>query len=470
MKRFAIVFLFLALFPFLAHAESNRWSQLERKILSLMKDGEVPGLSIAVIENSKVTFHAAYGVKNVETGENVDETTIFEAASLSKPVVAYAAIKLVESGRLNLDEPLAHYLPEPYIDGDQRISLITARSVLKHSTGFPNWRPEGQPLKIFFNPDSRFSYSGEGFVYLQKAIEQITGKPLNTFLSESVFEPLGMRNSSYVWKPEYEKRKAAGHDSTGNVKTIRKPVEANAAASLHTTAMDYAQFVIAILGSSGAFQEMLKPQIRVLEGCKECLDVSPDKNFSDSIFWSLGWALEKRDGRFSFWHWGDNNGEFHAFVSASPHQKHGIVILTNSGNGLSILPELDAEIFDENQPAFAWIGIEPYNSPLKNFYKNILVEGKQAIARADWKQFNESQLNRLGYWLMGRKKMQEAIAIFHRNVERFPDSWNAYDSLAESYLVLGDRESSARYYQKSLDLNPNNTNAVEKLKSITASN
>ena len=108
-----------------------------------MKDGYVPGLSIAVIRNGKLAWNHGFGVKNAETKEPVTEDIVFEAASLSKPVFAYAVLKLVDSGKLELDTPLVKYLNRPYIENDDRVNLITARRVLTHTTGFPNWRPRG---------------------------------------------------------------------------------------------------------------------------------------------------------------------------------------------------------------------------------------------------------------------------------------------------------------------------------------
>jgi hypothetical protein len=173
--------------------------QLERDVPELMKKSNVPGVSIALIQRGKAIWVHGFGVKEAGTSQPVTGETVFEAASLSKPVFAYGVLKLVDQGELELDVPLTTYLPKPYIPGDQRLTKITARIVLSHRTGFPNWR-DGDSLPLYFTPGERFSYSGEGYIYLQRVVEQITGKPLNTFLTETVFEPLGMSRSSYVWR------------------------------------------------------------------------------------------------------------------------------------------------------------------------------------------------------------------------------------------------------------------------------
>src|SRR5205085_228501 len=124
---------------------------------------------------------AAYAETGLLTKEPVNTETIFEAASLSKPVSAYAALKLCDKGLLKLDEPLSNYLPEPYIADDPRIKLVTMRHVLTHTPGFPNWR-RNATLNFINNPGEKFSYSGEGFVYLQAVVEHITRQPLQEYI------------------------------------------------------------------------------------------------------------------------------------------------------------------------------------------------------------------------------------------------------------------------------------------------
>src|SRR4029078_5780516 len=127
----------------------------------------------------------------------VTESTRFEAASLSKPVTAYVALQLVDAGRLALDAPLTKYMTYPDPPDDPRAKTMTARHVLSHTTGFANWRRR-DPLKLFFAPGERFSYPGEGSVYLRRVIETITGATLEAAAKGMVFEPLGMTRSTFV--------------------------------------------------------------------------------------------------------------------------------------------------------------------------------------------------------------------------------------------------------------------------------
>lgn len=184
--------------------------------------------------------------------------TIFEAASLSKPVFSYAVMKLVEKGKLDLDKPLIKYISKEYLEKtflgtkveDKRIFKITARMCLSHTPGFPNWRGRGK-LKIINEPGKKFSYSGEGFGYLQRVVEKITGLGLNEYMKREVFIPLRMKNSFYVWIKKYDKLTAYPHGVMGKAEKKRKAKRGHAAASLHTTASDYAKYIIAFMNNKG---------------------------------------------------------------------------------------------------------------------------------------------------------------------------------------------------------------------------
>lgn len=326
---------------------------LERTVPELLRKYSVPGMSLALIRDGKVYWVKSFGVKDGKVPVTSDTT--FEAASLSKVTFAYAVLKLADQGKLNLDAPLEHYLGAPYIEGDARINKITARMVLTHRTGFPNWRPQ-EGLTIHFEPGDHFSYSGEGFVFLAKAIERITGQSLNDFMQQMVFTPLRMTSSSYVWRPDYDARTAIGHDKDGKAQEKWKPDEANPASSLQTTALDYARFMTTLLDGSGLKPDTLKlmetPQTPVEKNCHvNCFDVAP---LSTSVFWGLGVGLEKTSAGLAFWQWGDN-GAFKAYMVGLPEHKSGLVMLTNSENGLSLADALVKAALGSDQPSLEWL-------------------------------------------------------------------------------------------------------------------
>jgi CubicO group peptidase (beta-lactamase class C family) len=449
-------------------------AQLQKDIPALMEKAVVPGLSIAVIRGGETVWTGNFGVRSEDTKQPVTSLTCFNVGSLSKPVFAYGVLKLVDAGKLKLDEPLAPYLPKEFTASDPRFNQITARLVLSHRTGFPNWPGDGKPLAIHFTPGERFSYSGAGMVFLQKAVEKITGKMLNDYMQEAVFAPLGMKHSSYVWNQSYEV--AIGHGIAGTPVDLWKADEANAAASLETTAEDYAIFLDAVLQGKGLHADTLRdmeaPQIAVDPACSNCVEGTPSGKLSTSIFWGLGFGIEQTAEGESLWHWGDN-GVFKAFFVVRPATKSGVVYVTNSENGLSISRQILVETLGGEQPAFDWLKYDNYDSPGLTFTRTAVQKGAAAALDQFSRELasgaiSESTVNTTGYSLMGNKKIGDAIQVFRKNVELHPDSWNAYDSLGEAYMNNGEKELAVKNYRKSVELKPTNENGVAALKKLGA--
>ncbi|MEI9894181.1 MAG: serine hydrolase domain-containing protein [Chthoniobacter sp.] len=194
---------------------------LDDLVPRLMIAWNVPGVSAVGIREGSIAWRRQYGVKTFGQPAPVDENTVFEACSMSKPVFAYAALKLVEEGKLDLDTPLVQYLGHPYIENEPLHQKITTRMVLDHTSGLPNWRPggrnSGQPLVVHFEPGTKFQYSGEGIWFLQRTVEKITGVPLKDWMKSRLLDPLGMTSSSYTWEKKFEATAAAGHDKAGQV-------------------------------------------------------------------------------------------------------------------------------------------------------------------------------------------------------------------------------------------------------------
>jgi CubicO group peptidase (beta-lactamase class C family) len=261
---------------------------------------------MGVIRNRGIESLTPTGVRNARDGAPIDQQTIFDAASLSKPVFAFAVLQLIDAGALTLDTPLARHVPD-YVRDDRRADAITVRHVLSHSSGLPNWRTVDLPLKTYFPPGERFSYSGEGFVWLQRVVEAITGGPIDVLLHRLAFEPLGMRQSNFVWQFTFDANYADPHDAALVPDLKKKPATANTAASLQTTARDYARFLQAVLSGAQLKPETahlwLSPQVTLRRRCVQCL--TSDMPESDTqVASGLGWGLEPQSG--TFFQWGDN--------------------------------------------------------------------------------------------------------------------------------------------------------------------
>lgn len=432
-----------------------RIAWMEREVPRLLAEGEVPGVAVALVEDGRVAWTRGFGVADAARGTPVTERTVFEAASLSKPVTAYLALRLADEGRLDLDAPLSRYLPEPYVADDARLAQVTARRVLTHTTGFPNWRG-GDPLRIHFAPGERFSYSGEGFVYLQTALERITGEPLEPLARRLVFDPLGMTGSSFVWQDRYDTLKAYAHDETGAVSGRRRTTTANAAATLETTAADYARFVAAVLAGTGlraeTHREMLRAQVHPDLACAVCVGRRPAGVPSRTVAWGMGIGLFlDAGGDTLLWHWGDN-GDAKAYVAAHPAARRGVVILANGANGLSIAPELAAHALGMEAPGLAWLDYERYDAPGRVLLRR-MVAGDTAALRPDAADaLGEAEVSRLGRRLLARGRTAEAAQVLRRGVERFPASMDAHAGLADALVARGDTAGAVAALERAIEL------------------
>jgi len=338
--------------------------KLYGQISALMQKEFVPGLSLTLIRDAKIFWNGVFGVQSNKSQEPVTENTLFEAASLSKPVFAYAALKLCESGALDLDAPLADYLSDPYIPDEPRLKLITMRHVLCHTTGFPNWRPKGKALKIFFTPGERFSYSGEGFMYLQAVVGHMLEQDPAEFLSSNLLRPLGMNNSHFVLKALNGLPIAVGHDEKGEEKEKHLWKEMYAAASLHCSAIDFGKFMCAVMRplpedpahlSLELTREMLTPQVQVNNSAPWDKDwPKAEIQTNDLVSWGLGWGIQHTSQGDAIWHWGDN-GNYRAFAVGYPEEGDGIVVLTNGKNGQSVINHILLDIVGGEYPGLDWL-------------------------------------------------------------------------------------------------------------------
>lgn len=332
---------------------SNRINKLSTQIPLLMNEYHIPGLALAIATGDKITT-LEFGVKNSISCEPIVASTVFEGASLSKPVIAYAALKLCEQGSLSLDQPLASYLGDFELPDDPRVSSVTLRQVLSHTSGFPTMNlKKGDSLKLEFEPGLQFGYSGESFRYLGRVIEKISGTSLSIYMQEHVFRPLIMNDSSFIWEDKYETMSASPHDRKGQPTDKWKPIQAVASFSLHTTPSDFAKFMIAIC----QFPEMLEVNSKI----------------NDSLGWSLGWGIETTPEGIGFWHSGDN-GTFQCF--AFQRKEKGFVLMCNSANGFKICEAVLSNVIGGHHPLIEW---EQFNTRddesidddfLANWWKN----------------------------------------------------------------------------------------------------
>ena len=446
-------------------ADSGR--ALRQRLPALMDSAQIPGLALALMQDGKLLWSGGFGARDDQGGRVSPNRTVFEAASLSKPIVAYAALKLVDAGQLDLDRPLIDYTPYPDFRGDPRGQLVTAKMVLAHTSGLQNERTGSDSLRFSFAPGTRFQYSGEGYVFLGKAIEAVTHQSLADAIKALVFQPLGMTRSSFVWETQFNDDNAIGHGRFGEARKRTRPLVARAPSSVQTTAVDYARFLSAVqtgVGlSPGTWQLMRTPAISVAPG----------------VGWGLGWAVEGDSSDYALAHHGDNSDSgFTAFTLLNIQRQCGLVYFANSANGLSIVREVAATI-PGSHPGLALLNYERYDAPaalararLASKLRTGGIDGALAeyrrIQTATPEAAPEKLLNDFGYFLLSQARNKDAIRAFRENIAAYPTSANVYDSMGDAYLADGHPTAARDAYRRATELDSTNSRARQLSDSLNA--
>ncbi len=451
-------------------------------LTDLMKALNVPGLSLAIIENYKIVDAKAYGV--IETGSTtpVTTTTLFQAGSISKPVAATAALYLVEHGQLSLDEDINRKLKTWKLPENDftKTEKVTLRRLMSHTAGttvhgFPGYdvdalkpsivqvldgeRPANtEPVRVDTVPGTKWRYSGGGVTIEQLLITEVAGKPFPAQMRETVLDKIGMSNSSY----EQPLPAARAAMTAGGAYADGKPVHGKwhvypemAAAGLWTTPTDLAKFAIEIalskqgkanhILSQNMTQQMLTPVMNEV---------------------GLGLFLEK-DNPGQFGHNGADEG-FQALLTMNADTGSGIVLMADSDNGISLMTEVLKRVAKE----YSW-NYKMQDDPADQLLLIANLRGTSAaltqydaLKRQDSSKVNEFMLNSLGYRLLYGGKEADGVTVFQKNAQEYPQSSNVYDSLGEAYAKVGQKDLAIQNYEKSLQLNAKNNNAVERLKKL----
>lgn len=299
------------------------------EIENWLKENNIKTLGLGIIEQGKLKKVKVFG--ELKDGITAPYNSIFNVASLTKPITALVALHLADSGKWNLDEPIYNYYTDPDIANDPRSRKLTTRMILSHQTGFPNWRwqTESKKLQFISEPGTKYGYSGEGFEYLRRALEKKFKKSLQKLADELIFKPLKMEDTSYIWNNDTdESRFVIGYDENGKPYETVKNKTANAADDLHTTVEDYGNFMTTILNGANLKQElyleMLSKQIKTKE----------------NKYFGLGFELyDLGNGELAISHGGSDQGT-QCITFMFPKTQQGIIIFTNSTTGYKIFNPL----------------------------------------------------------------------------------------------------------------------------------
>lgn len=455
--------------------------QIDKLISTYAGYGQFNG-SVLVADNGKVIYQKGVGLANMEwTIPNAPDTK-FRLGSITKQFTATLILQLVEQGKIKLDGKLTDYLPDYRKDTGAK---VTIHNLLSHTSGIPSYTSlpgffqnvSRNPYTVDefikkyasgdleFEPGTKFVYDNSGYFLLGAIIEKVTGRPYEQVLKENIFDPVGMKNSGYDHWGTILNKRATGYSRTPRGYQTAPYLDMSipyAAGSLYSTVEDLYLWDQALYGE------------RLLSAKSKELMFKPNLNN-----YGYGFVITKATLAPPtklevpvIQHNGGING-FNTVIVRMTSDKRLIVLLDNAEDGQYL-----------NRITLGVMSIlydQPVDTPKRSIaeaIRNAIAEKGVATAITEYRtlktgptaneyDFDETELNRLGYELLQTKKVTDAIEVFKLNVEMYPQSSNVYDSLGEAYMVHGDKELSIANYKKSLELNPKNTNATAKIAELT---
>jgi CubicO group peptidase (beta-lactamase class C family) len=355
-------------------AAQDRGAAMDAAVTAAMTKTGAKGIAVALVDDGKVSFVRAYGIRNAK-GDPLETATVMYGASITKAVFAYTVMQLVDEGRIDLDKPIADYLPKPLpeygnvdgygnwgdLAGDERWRKITARHVLTHSTGFANFaflEPDGK-LRIHFDPGTRYGYSGEGIVLLQFAIEKGLGLDLGAEMQRRVFDRFGMANTSMIWRPDFAKNLADGWTMEGKPEPHDERGRVRAAGSMDTTITDLAAFAAGFMRGEGisakARAEMLRPQLPITTASQFPTllpEAPPEKRFA-GVSAGLGVVTFRGPQGLGFWKGGHNDSTGNMWVCLE-RGRRCVVLLSNDVRAEAGYPDIVRTALGETGMPWRW--------------------------------------------------------------------------------------------------------------------
>ena len=474
-KLSSVFFIIIFVFQFIVYPSQilaqDKASKIDEYMTKIFENRQFNG-SVLVAENGKVIYKKGFGYANMDWKIPNEPDTKFRIGSITKQFVAMQIMQLVEEGKIKLDGKLIDYLPEYRKDTGEKITihhLLTHTSGIPSYTGLPRFWSDStrNPYEIDymvkhfhsgdleFEPGTDYKYNNTGYFLLGVIIEKVTGKSYKENLLERIIKPQNMKNSGVERNVEILENKANGY-YTQLTGYVNEPyfymVNAFGAGDMYSTVEDL------YLWDQALYTERL-----LTEKYKKIMFTPFLKNYA------YGWSVfkvalgESTDSVRVISHSGGING-FNTRIFRLVKDKHLIVLLNNTGsiNHLEMCKMITNILYDKTYKV-------PKISLVQTLGKIVLKDDvKTAIKQyhdlkaTNYNEYNfeESELNTLGYQLLRMKKVKEAIEIFKLNVEEYPEAFNPYDSLGEGYMVDGKKELAIKYYAKSLELNPKNTNAI----------
>ena len=457
--------------------------RVDEYVVSLMDAYQIPGVALAIVKDNKIYKAKAYGVRNLKTKDPLTAESIFHMASVSKPFSATAIMQLLERGKIGLNDPLIKYLPYFKLDG-QRYRDITIKQMLTHTSGIPDVRDYewDKPQfdagaaeryvrslvneKMIAAPGEKFQYSNMAFDVLADVIAKVSGMTFEDYIKENILNPLEMKESDFLRERIRPELRTSAHvfNLQPQVSEVYPYNRRHAPSScLNASVLEMCNWAIANM-NKGVFKGR-----RILEESSYDLLFEPQAKIDQNRSIGLSWFLDRYRGIKTISHGGGDLG-YRSYIIMLPEQSLAVIVASNFA--ATPIGNLTFGVVD------LMLGYEPPNPtiPISMIMGGTILNSGVAKAIEYYRElkrnqpnsydFQEAQLNSLGYQLMSMNRLNDAIDIFKLNVEVFPQAYNTYDSLAEAFMKTGNKELAIENYEKSLKLNPQNTNAFEKIKEL----
>jgi CubicO group peptidase (beta-lactamase class C family) len=470
-----LVFLYLILSPLAQAQKKDPISDAVKKNIQSRVDNQInTSIVVGVIDDNGTHFYS-YGVKSVKSKEAVDEHSIYEIGSISKTFTGILLANMVLKGEMKLDDPLQKYLPEGVKAPTRNGESIKLVQMSNHTSSLPRMPDNFSPAdpenpyidysekqlydflaacELTRDIGSQYEYSNYAVGLLGHTLAKKHNTTYEKLLAEVITKPLGLKNTGIALSPEMKKNLALGHSAGLQVSNWDFVTLAGAGA-IRSNAIDMLQYLAANMGMS---KSKLYPAMQ--------LSHKNTRKEGKEPHVGLGWHILSSDNKEIVWHNGGTGG-YKAFAGFIKGENKGVVVLTNSTasvddlgiyllNPATPLPEIKPSIANKIKEVIEKEGIEKGI----NTYWDLNKEDKNTY------NFEDTELNTLGYSYLSNDENDKAIAIFELNVKAHPENANAYDSMGEAYLKIGDKDKAISNYTKSVELNPANQNAIDQLKSM----
>ena len=426
--------------------------------------------AILVTQDGEPIYKNALGYADKDGNRKLNKASVFYLASVAKQFTAMAIMILKEQKKLSYDDKLSKYFPEfpEYAD------TVTVEQLMTHTSGIADHYRLGiykkgltnsevvellvKQKELDFQPGEKFSYSNGGYVLLSLIVEKVSGMPFHKFMETNIFKPLSMNNTLVYDEsaPTIENR-AVGYNQTGELDDYE--LFTTGAGGMYSTIDDLH------LWDQALYAEKLisKPTL-------DQAFTAATLNNGESTNYGYGWVVSEKDGRKVVQHSGGLSG-YRTILKRNLYNNSGYIILTNHGdtfNSSGITQALD-DILEGRSYTLPMV---PISYRVGKLLKSDDVTSAMKKVRAlldsqpDKFEADENAISGLGYSYLGDKDYEKALAVFKLNVDYNPSSSNVYDSYGEALLASGDTLLSSENYKKSVELNRNNTNAIDVLKSL----